>query len=98
MTTMDIKYQLVTPGNHRAINKQRYIKTSKNHFIAGLCSVDANFNLQIWYSMIQKPTISLNLLQQSKLHPQLPAYTHLHREFDYNSTPLVPPGKNCGGP
>ena len=36
MTTMNIKYQLVPPSNHRANNAERAIQTFKNHFIAGL--------------------------------------------------------------
>ena len=39
MTTINIKYQLVPPSNHRAINAERAIQTFKNHFIAGLCIV-----------------------------------------------------------
>ena len=40
MKSMNIKYQLVPPSNHRANNAERAIQTFKNHFIAGLCSVD----------------------------------------------------------
>ena len=36
MTTMNIKYQLVNPSNHREKNAERVIQTFKNHFIAGL--------------------------------------------------------------
>ena len=36
MTSMNIKYQLVPPINHRAKNAEIAIQTSKNHFIAGL--------------------------------------------------------------
>ena len=43
--TMNIKYQLVPPSNHRANNTERVVKTFKNHFIAGLCSVDKDFHL-----------------------------------------------------
>ena len=35
-TNMDITYQLVPPGNHKAKNAERAIKTFKKHFIAGL--------------------------------------------------------------
>ena len=34
MTSMNIKYQLVPPSNHRANNAEREIKSFKNHFIA----------------------------------------------------------------
>ena len=44
-TNMNIKYQLVSPSNHRANNAEKYIQTFKNHFIAGLCSVDKDFHV-----------------------------------------------------
>ena len=40
MTTVDIKYKLVPPSNHIANNAERSIQTFRNHFIAGLCSID----------------------------------------------------------
>jgi hypothetical protein len=37
-----ITYQLAPPHIHRRNNAERAIQTFKNHFIAGLCSVDPN--------------------------------------------------------
>ena len=45
MTIINIKYQLVTPGNHKANNVERSIQTFKNNFIEGICSVDMEFHL-----------------------------------------------------
>ena len=45
--TMDIKYQLVPPSNHREKNAEISIQTFKNHFIARLCSIDKYFQLQL---------------------------------------------------
>ena len=47
MSTMNIKYQLVPPNNHRANNEERAIKTFKNHFISGLFSADKKFPASI---------------------------------------------------
>ena len=47
MNSMNINYQLVPPSNHRANNVERAIQTFKNHFIAGMCSVDKYFHLQL---------------------------------------------------
>ena len=44
MTTINTKYQLVPPSNHRAKSAERAIQTFKNHSIAGLCSVDKIFS------------------------------------------------------
>ena len=91
MTTMDIKYQLVPTSNYRANNAEREIQKSKNHFIVGLCSVEKDFNIQLWYKLLQQATISLNLLRKSITLPQISAYTHIFGEFDFNRTPLSPP-------
>ena len=71
MTTMDIKYQLVTPSNHRNI------QTFTNHFVAGLSRVDKDFRLQFWYILLPQATISLNLIIQSRVIPNLSSYTHI---------------------
>ena len=76
MTTMNIKDQLVPPSNHIANNAKRAIQTFKNHFIARLCSVDKDFHLQLWYSVLYQAKISLNLLRQSRTLPHVLAYTH----------------------
>ena len=80
-TTMDIKYQLFPPSNHRENNAERSIHMSKNNFIAGLCSVDKDFHLKPWDKLLQQATISLNLLRQ-KNSSHLSAYTHIFGEFD----------------
>ena len=64
MTTMNIKYQLVPPSNHRENNAEREVQAFNNHFIAGLCSVDKYFRLQIWDRILQQATISLNLIRK----------------------------------
>jgi hypothetical protein len=43
LTKQGITYQLAPPHIHRRNNAERAIHTFKNHFIAGLCSVDPNF-------------------------------------------------------
>ena len=90
MKTMYIKYQSPPPSNHRANNAERSIQTFKNYFIAGLLSVYKNFQLQLWEILLHQATISINLLRQSRIHPQLSAYMHIFGEFDYNHTLLVP--------
>ena len=76
MTTMNIKYQVVPPSNHREKNTDRSIQKFKNHFVAGLCSVDKDFHLQLWDRLLQQTAISINLLMQSITLPHISAYTH----------------------
>ena len=89
---MEVKYQLGPWGKQMAKNTERDIKTIKNYFISGMCSVIPEFHLQLLDRMIQQSTISLNLLSQSRLHPQLYAYAHLNCDFYYNKIPLSSQG------
>ena len=77
MATMNIKYQLVHPSNHRAKNTERAIHTFNNHFIAGMCSVDKYIHLKLWYRLLHQATISINLLRKSRTLTHILAYTHI---------------------
>jgi hypothetical protein len=87
-----IDYQLVPPHVHRRNAAKRAIRTFKNHFIAGLCSVDPNFPLQLWDRLLSQATTTLNLLRAMQLNPRLSSEAQLNGAFDYNQTPLAPPG------
>jgi hypothetical protein len=87
-----IDYQLVPPHVHRRNAAERAIRTFKNHFIlAGLCSVDPHFPLQLWDCLLPQATTTLNLLRASRLTPWLSSEAQLNGAFDCNWTPLAPP-------
>ena len=88
MTTSNIKYQIVPPHNHR----QNYAKKAINYFITWLTSLNKSFPLNLWCRLLLHAQDSLNLLWQCRVHPHLSAYADLNRTFDYNATPLFPPG------
>jgi hypothetical protein len=92
LTKQGITYQLAPPHIHRRNNVERAIQTFKNHFIAGLCSVDPNFPLKLWEKLLPQATITLNLLQKSRINPRMSAYAQLNGNFYFNRTPLAPPG------
>jgi hypothetical protein len=92
LTKQGITYQLVPPHIHRINNAERAVQTFKNHFIAGLCSVDPNFPLKLWDKLLPQAIITLNLLWKSRINPRMSAYAQLNEHFDFNSTPLAPPG------
>ena len=77
ITTINIKYHLVPPSNHRANNTETAIQKSKNRFIAGLCSVEKYFHLQLWDRLLQQATISLNLLRKSRTLSHISSYIHI---------------------
>jgi len=88
----DVDYQLVLPHIHHCNATKRTIRTFKNHFIAGLCSTDKNFPLNLWDKLLPQAELTLNLLRGSRLNPQLSAWVQLHGPFDFNRTPIAPPG------
>jgi hypothetical protein len=92
LTKQGITYQLAPPHIHRRNNAERAIHTFKNHVIAGLCSVDPNFRLKLWDKILPQATITLNLLRKSRINPRMSTYAQLNGYFDFNRTPLAPPG------
>jgi hypothetical protein len=91
-TVNDIAYQLVPPHCHRRNAAERAIRTFKEHFVAGLSSVEPSFPLHLWDRLLPQVEITLNLLQTSRLHPRLSATAHFHGLVDYNKTAFAPPG------
>jgi hypothetical protein len=47
-TVNDIAYQLVPPHCHRRNAAERAIRTFKEHFVAGISSVDPSFPMHLW--------------------------------------------------
>jgi hypothetical protein len=92
LTQQGITYQLTPPHIHRRNNAERAIQTFKNHFIVGVCSVDPTFPLKLWDKLLPQATITLNLLRKSRINPRMSAYAQLNGHFDFNRTPLPPPG------
>ena len=48
--------------------------------------------MHLWDRLLPQARITLNLLQGSRINPKLSAYTQAHGAFDFNKTPLGPPG------
>ena len=92
MAEANVDFQLAPPYLHRLNAAERAIQTFKHHFIAGLCSTDRNFPLHLWARLLSQAFLSLNLLRTSRLNPYLSAWAQVHGNFDYNRTPLAPPG------
>ncbi|EEC46594.1 predicted protein [Phaeodactylum tricornutum CCAP 1055/1] len=92
MTSEHVDFQLAPPHLHRRNAAERAIRTFKNHFIAGLCTTNPDFPLHLWDRLLPQALITLNLLRRSRINPKLSAHAQLHGAFDYNRTPLAPPG------
>lgn len=87
-----VPYQLVPPNVHRRNAAEKAIRTFKNHFIAGLCSVDPAFPLHLWDLLLPQALITLNLMRTSRLDTNISAYQQIYGHFDFKATPLGPPG------
>jgi hypothetical protein len=75
-TVNDIAYQLVPHHCHQLNAAERAIRTFKEHFVAGLSSVDPSFPIQLWNRFLPHAEITLNLMRIYPLHPQLSAAAH----------------------
>jgi hypothetical protein len=91
-TVNGIIYQFLPPHCHQRNDAERAIRTFKEHFVAGLSSVDPAFPLHLWDRLLPQAEITLNLLQTLRLHPLLSAAAHFHGLVDYNKTAFAPPG------
>ena len=95
MTLANYTYQLVPPENHRKNPAKRAIQTFfKNHFLAGITSLPADFLLSEWDCLLEQAELTILLLRSAHINPKLSAYAYLFDDFDFNHTPLAPPSIN----
>jgi hypothetical protein len=92
MDAQNIDWQLTPVGIHRRNAAERAIHTFKNHLLAGLASTDDNFPVHLWCRLVKQAQQTPNLLRTSRINPRLSAEAQLNGQFDYNRTPLAPPG------
>jgi hypothetical protein len=72
---------------------ERVIHTYKNHLLSFLATCDdPDFPVSEWDRLLFQVKLTLNLLRSSRVNPKLSAYAYLHGNFDFNKTPLAPPG------
>jgi hypothetical protein len=87
-----MEYQIASPGDHRLNHAERAIQTFKNHFIAVLYGADIGFPAKQWGRLIKQAVMTLNMCRPSRINPKLSAYQQVWGNFDFNKTPLAPPG------
>jgi len=83
MQKVKTSHQLVPPHNHRANASERAIQTFKNHFKAGLGSVDPDFPMGEWDRLLPQAFLTLNLLRRSRINPKLSAHAFIFGQFDF---------------
>ena len=88
----NLDYQLVPPHIHRRNAAERAIQVFKNHLLAILATADPNFPISEWDRLVDQAVLTLNLLRNSRVNSKLSSYAYLFGNFDFNATPLAPPG------
>ena len=88
----NIELQLVPPNLHRTNAAEKEIGIFKDHFISGLTTVHPSFPLHLWCRLIPLAVTTLNLMRPSRIDPKLSAYEMHNGVFNYNKTPIAPPG------
>ena len=63
----------------------------KNHFIAGLCTANTHFPLQIWDRLFDQETTNINLMRKSRINQNVSTHEQLFVIFNFNDTPFAPP-------
>ena len=86
------KYQLVPPHQHRRNAAEAAIRKFKNLLLSGLATCDPKFPIAEWNCLLPQAELTFNLLRNSKINPKLSAWAHLIGMFNFNKTPLLPPG------
>jgi hypothetical protein len=92
LTKKECDLQVVEPHNHRVNAAEHAIQTFKDAFIAALATTDCNFPLQLWDRLAPQVQDTLNLLQASRINPNISAYEALNRPYNWDRYPLTPPG------
>jgi single-stranded DNA-binding protein len=68
------------------------MQTFKAHFKSVLAGVSDDFPIREWDELLPQTVLTLNLLRQSHVAPNISAYAYHHGSFDYNRMPLAPMG------
>jgi hypothetical protein len=64
----------------------------KGHFISVLAGVADGFPINQWDELLPQTILTLNLLCQSNVAPNISAYAYHHGSFDYNRMTIAPMG------
>ena len=83
----------LTPADmHRRNVAEKAMQTFKGHFKSVLAGVSDDFPMREWDELLPQTVLTLNLLRQSHVAPNISAYAYHHGSFDYNRMPLAPMG------
>jgi hypothetical protein len=83
---------LSSADQHQQNAAKRAIHTFKGHFISVLVGVAEGFPINQWDKLLPQTILTLNLLRQSNVAPNISAYAYHHGTFDFNWMQIAPIG------
>ena len=86
------QHQKVPPDMHRRNIAERMIRTFKAHLLSILAGVDPLFPVRRWDLLLVQAELTINLLRTSRIDPSKSAWEVMCGPFNYDATPLGPPG------
>jgi hypothetical protein len=93
MSDEGVEYQLTPRGKYSRNAAEKGVQTYKDPFAGGMSSTHhPDFPVAQWCKVIDQANITLNLMLPSRINPQLSAYAQIFCQFDYQKTPMPPPG------
>ena len=92
MDEQNINWQLVPTHINRLNVAEREIRIFRNNFMAVLASTDKNSPIQLWNRLLPLAATTLNILWNSTKNPRLLLEAELNGQFNYDATPIAPPG------
>jgi len=87
--------ELMPPGCYQPNAAEVAIHNFKAHFLSVLVGVSYDFPPSLWDQLLPQTEITINLIRQSNVTPNVLAYTYLSHPFDYNNMPHAPMGCNA---
>jgi hypothetical protein len=88
-----IEFNFIAAGNHRANKAERAIQSWKNHFIAGIATVDPDFPMNQWSKFLLQAELTLNHLRPFANNDKISAYEGIFKtKFDFQAHPIAPIG------
>ena len=88
----EIDFQLDPPHMHIQNSAERAIRTYKNHFISRFSTTHPYFPIIKWDWILSQCEITLKILRNSSVNLVLSAYAYLFDPYDFNKSPMAPPG------
>ena len=92
MSKEGVDYQLTPQGKYSRNAVEKGVQTWKDHFAGGMSSTHPDFPVSQWCKLIEQANITLNLMRPSRINPQLSAYAQVFGQYNYQKTPMPPPG------